>query len=107
MGTAWSCFCVVGSAEYSRCEYYAVYLAGQQYDQRHEKVILQHDNARPHVTKPVKTYLEKLKSEVLPHPLYFPDIAPSDYYLFRSITYSLADQQFVSMKTLKNGLIHG
>ena len=30
-----------------------------QYEQRHEKVILQHDNARPHVTKPVKTYLKK------------------------------------------------
>ncbi|EFN71404.1 hypothetical protein EAG_08946, partial [Camponotus floridanus] len=26
-----------------------------------EKVILQHDNARPHVAKPVKTYLETLK----------------------------------------------
>ena len=33
-----------------------------QYEQRHEKVILQHDNARPHVAKPVKTYLETLKS---------------------------------------------
>ena len=32
-----------------------------QYEQRHEKVILQHDNARPHVAKPVKTYLETLK----------------------------------------------
>ena len=32
-----------------------------QYEQRHEKVILQHDNARPHVAKPVKTYLEMLK----------------------------------------------
>ena len=29
----------------------------QQYEQRYEKVILQHDNARPHVTKPVKIYL--------------------------------------------------
>ena len=28
MGTAWSCFYVVGSAEYSRCEGYAVYLVG-------------------------------------------------------------------------------
>ena len=26
-----------------------------QYEQRHEKVILQHDNARPHVAKSVKT----------------------------------------------------
>ena len=32
-----------------------------QYEQSHEKVILQHDNARPHVAKPVKTYLKILK----------------------------------------------
>ena len=32
-----------------------------QYEQMHEKVILQHENARPHVAKPVKTYLETLK----------------------------------------------
>ena len=32
-----------------------------QYEQRHEKVILQRDNAPPHVAKPVKTYLEMLK----------------------------------------------
>ena len=35
-------------------------------EQSHEKVILQHDNARPHVAKPVKSYLETLKWEVLP-----------------------------------------
>jgi len=29
-----------------------------QYNERHDKVILQHDNARPHVAKVVKTYLE-------------------------------------------------
>ena len=34
-----------------------------QYQERHDKVILQHDNARPHVAKPVKTYLETLKWE--------------------------------------------
>ncbi|GFT03356.1 mariner Mos1 transposase [Trichonephila clavipes] len=32
-----------------------------QYNERHDKVILQHDNARPHVAKVVKTYLETLK----------------------------------------------
>ncbi|GFU99460.1 mariner Mos1 transposase [Trichonephila clavipes] len=31
------------------------------YNERHDKVILQHDNARPHVAKVVKTYLETLK----------------------------------------------
>ncbi|KAG5326217.1 MOS1T transposase, partial [Pseudoatta argentina] len=66
------------------------------YAQRHDKVILLHDNARPHVAKPVKTYLETLKWEVLPHPLYSPDIAPSDFYLFRSMAHGLADRRFHS-----------
>ncbi|KAG5325204.1 MOS1T transposase, partial [Pseudoatta argentina] len=66
------------------------------YAQRHDKVILLHDNARPHVAKPVKTYLETLKWEVLPHPLYSPDIAPSDFHLFRSMEHGLADRRFHS-----------
>ncbi|KAG5319748.1 MOS1T transposase, partial [Pseudoatta argentina] len=66
------------------------------YAQRHDKVILLHDNARPHVAKPGKTYLETLKWEVLPHPLYSPDIAPSDFHLFRSMAHGLADRRFHS-----------
>lgn len=72
-----------------------------QYSDRHDKVILQHDNARPHVAQPVKTYLETLKWEVLPHPPYSPDIAPSDYHLFRSMTHGLADQHFHSYEEAK------
>ena len=43
-----------------------------EYKQRHDKVILLHDNSRPHVVKVVKKYfyLETLKWDVLPHPLY-------------------------------------
>ncbi|KAG5322384.1 MOS1T transposase, partial [Pseudoatta argentina] len=66
------------------------------YAQRHDKVILLHDNARPHVAKPVKTYLETLKWEVLPHPPYSPDIAPSDFHLFRSMAHGLADRRIHS-----------
>ena len=75
-----------------------------QYEQRHEKVILQHDNARLHVAKPVKTYLETLKWEALPHPPYSPDIEPSDYYLFRSMAHGLADQQFRSYEDIEKWL---
>ncbi|KAG5317141.1 MOS1T transposase, partial [Pseudoatta argentina] len=57
------------------------------YAQRHDKVILLHDNARPRVAKPVKTYLETLKWEVLPHPPYSPDIAPSDFHLFCAFSF--------------------
>ncbi|UYV70361.1 hypothetical protein LAZ67_7002670 [Cordylochernes scorpioides] len=42
-----------------------------------------HDNARPHVAKIVKETLEALQWDVLPHPPYSPDIAPSDYHIFR------------------------
>ena len=72
-----------------------------QYEQRDEKLILQHDNARPHVAKPVKIYLETLKWEVLPRPPYSPDISPSYYHLFRSMAHGLADQQFLSYEDIK------
>ena len=75
-----------------------------QYEQKHEKVILQHDNARSHIAKPVQTYLKTLKWEVLPQPPYSPDIALSDYYLFRSTALGLADQQFRSFEDIEKCL---
>ncbi|UYV73896.1 hypothetical protein LAZ67_11001326 [Cordylochernes scorpioides] len=72
------------------------------YAKRHDKVIYQHDNARPHVAKVVKETLEALQWDVLPHPLYSPDIAPSDYHMFRSMTNGLAEQHFTSYEEAKN-----
>ncbi|UYV79912.1 hypothetical protein LAZ67_18001028, partial [Cordylochernes scorpioides] len=72
------------------------------YAKRHDKVIYQHDNARPHVAKVVKETLEALQWDVLPHPLYSPDIAPSDYHMFRSMTHGLAEQHFTSYEDAKN-----
>jgi len=65
-----------------------------QYQERHDKVIHQHDNARSHIARPVTTYLETLKWEVLPHPPYSADVALSDYHLFRSMAHGLGDQHF-------------
>ena len=73
-----------------------------QYAKRHDKVIFQHDNARPHVAKVVRETLEALNWDVLPHPPYFPDIAPSDYHLFRSMSHGLAEQHFTSYEKVKN-----
>ena len=73
-----------------------------QYEQRHEKVILLNDNAQPHVAQVVKTYLETLKWEVLPYPLYSPDIIPFDYHLFRSMAHGLAEQHFRYYEEAKN-----
>ena len=43
------------------------------------------DNARPHVAKIVGGKLRSLGWERLVHPPYSPDIAPSDYHLFRDL----------------------
>ena len=80
----------------------ALKLKRPQYAKRHDKVIFQHDNARPNVAKVVKETLEALNWDVLPHLPYSPDIAPSDYHLFRTISYGLDKQHFTSYKEAKN-----
>ena len=65
------------------------------------KTNLQPKHAQLHVAKPVKTYLKTLQWEVLPHPPYSPDIAPSDFHLFRSMAHGLADQRFYSYEEAK------
>jgi len=62
-----------------------------KYEQRHDKVILLHDNARP----------ETLKWNVLPHSPYSPDIVPSDYWLFRRM-HDLASHRFTSFAEIEN-----
>lgn len=48
-------------------------------------VILQHDNARAHCARRTLEKINELGWEVLPHPPYSPDVAPSDFHLFRSL----------------------
>ena len=71
---------------------------------REEKTILLHDNARPHVAKVTQETIMELEWDVLPHAAYSPDLAPSDYYLFRSLEHYLRDKNFTNIQDLQNQL---
>ena len=44
-----------------------------------------HDDARPHTSLATRTKLMELGREVMSYPPYSPDLAESDYHLFRSL----------------------
>ena len=67
-------------------------------------VIFHHDNARPYVAKSVTKELSEFNWEILPHPPYFPDIAPYDYHLFRALQHFLVGNKFENIDILKNSL---
>ena len=66
------------------------------------QTILLHDNARPHVAQVVKAALQELEWEVLQHLPYSPDLAPTVYYLFRSLSNHMRGVTFDNEEDLKN-----
>lgn len=73
-----------------------------EWARRHGKVILLHDNAPAHKAKRVQDTIKTLGWELLPHPPYSPDLAPSDYHLFSSMGHALAEQHFDSYEEVEN-----
>lgn len=67
-------------------------------------VILLHDNARPHKAVVTREKIAHLNFEVLNHPPYSPDLAPSDFYLFRSLEHTLRGKKFNNVKEVENFL---
>lgn len=67
-------------------------------------IILLHDNARPHVAKLSRERIKEFGWEVLLHPPYSPDLAPSDFHLFRALQNHLNEKQFDNRDNLKSNL---
>ena len=58
------------------------------------KVLLMHDNARPHSAKKTQDLLGQFNWEIFSHPLYSPDLAPSDFHLFPHLKVHLGGLRF-------------
>ena len=60
-----------------------------------------HDNAKPHVAKIVKTYLQNEGITIIDHPPYSPDLAPSDFWLFSKLKRCLTSHEDVESLKLQ------
>ena len=58
-------------------------------------VLLQHDNARPHTACSTVATIQDL-SECLPHPLYSPDLAPTDFHVYGPLKEVMGGKSFRS-----------
>ena len=67
-------------------------------------VHLLHINAWSHLGKENQNKLETLGWETVSYPFYSPDLAPSNYHLFRNLKKFLAEKFFNNYDALKNGI---
>jgi [histone H3]-lysine36 N-dimethyltransferase SETMAR len=65
------------------------------------KFIFQHDNAKSHIPKIVTVKIVEFGRELLPHPPYSQDLAPSDYHLFCWLNNYLRGKNFENKGVLK------
>lgn len=70
-----------------------------------KQVIFHQDNARPHKSMKTLKVIQELNWTLMEHPPYSPDIAPSDFYLFRVLQNHLMGKNFKSSEGIKNEVL--
>ena len=68
-------------------------------------IILHHDNARQHAVLRTRQKIAELGWEILSHPPYSLDLAPSDYHLFLSLPNFFRGKKFKN-KDIKQALVN-
>ena len=63
--------------------------------------LLLHDNANLHTARITILKLEELKFEVMPHPAYSPDLAPTDFHFFRNLNNFLVEKNSIPKRVSK------
>ena len=63
--------------------------------------VLHHDNAPAHTLLSIREFLAKTNIPILPHPLYSPDLAPCDFYLFPKLKSKLKGHHLRTMENIQ------
>ena len=64
------------------------------------RVLILHDNARPHLRKDGRDLLDGYSWEVLPHPPCSPDMSPPDFDLFPKFKINMRGVRFSTLEDL-------
>jgi len=68
---------------------------------RENRWMLQHDKVPSHSSFLVRDFLAKHATTVHPQPLYSPDLAPADFFLFPKLKSALKARRFESIEAIK------
>lgn len=71
---------------------------------RQGPIMLLHDNARPHTARLTQNKLSEFGWTTLEHPPYSPDLAPSDFHLFRALEHFLRGKHFENVEEMRLSL---
>ncbi|GFU99756.1 mariner Mos1 transposase [Trichonephila clavipes] len=77
---------------------------------QNKKVLFQQDNATSHTSAVAMAKVHELRIELLDHPPYSPDLAPSNFFLFSHLKIGLGGHRFSSNEeaiTLMNNYFAG
>jgi len=67
-------------------------------------IIILHDNVCPHAARLTLEAIAKIGWEVLSHPSYSPDLAPSDYHLFGFVKDQLRGQRYETTEAIQKAV---
>ena len=76
----------------------------QKLKDKQDRLYFLYDNARPHVAKSTREKSLELGWITIPYPPYSPDLAPTDYHLFRSLSNHLREKKFDDENNLQSDL---
>jgi histone-lysine N-methyltransferase SETMAR len=96
--------CMINTEVYSQQleKMYTVLLEKYPALMNRTRSLLQHDNPHPHTAKRTLQKIEELEgTELLLHPAFSSDLAPSDYYLFCFMAQFLRGKKFQSVADVK------